>query len=87
LPTVGSAPVDQLRKITHPLRRTKAGTTLDCHLRRNASTGIAPTVVAIPAMSAQAAAFTPVPIPTPLAGTATAASPHDQAHATTRLDE
>ena len=56
-------------------------------MKRTASTGITLTALAVLAMSGQAAAFTPVPIPTPRAG---AAVPHvalDQAHGITRREE
>jgi len=57
-------------------------------MKRIASKGIAATVLAILATSGQAAAFTPVPIPTPRAGTAAVAhTAHDQAHAITQLEE
>lgn len=49
-------------------------------MKRNASKGIALTVLAILAMSGQAAAFTPVPIPAPRSGPAAATQiAHDQA--------
>ena len=55
-------------------------------MKRVASKGIALTVLAILAMSGQAAAFTPVPIPTPRTGSATVAHvAHDQAQAIVRL--
>jgi hypothetical protein len=57
-------------------------------MKRIASKGIALTVLAILAMSGQAAAFTPVPIPTPRGGSAAVAHiAHDQAQAIARLDE
>jgi hypothetical protein len=43
-------------------------------MKRIASKGIALTVLAILAMSGEAAAFTPVPIPTPRTGSVTAAT-------------
>ena len=49
-------------------------------MRRIASKGIALTAFAILAMSGPAAAFTPVPIPTPRAGAAVAHVALDQAH-------
>jgi hypothetical protein len=53
-----------------------------------ASRGIALTVVAILALSGPAAAFTPVPIPTPRTdGAAVAQVAHDQAPAINRLEE
>ena len=55
-------------------------------MKRIASKGIALTVLAILAMSGEAAAFTPVPIPTPRAGHAAAAQvTHDQPRIVTRL--
>ena len=55
-------------------------------MKRIASKGIALTVLAILAMSGPAAAFTPVPIPTPRAGPAAAAQiAHDQAQVVTRF--
>jgi hypothetical protein len=57
-------------------------------MKRIASKGIALTTLAILAISGQAAAFTPVPVPTPRTGSAaTAHVAHDQAHAITRLEE
>ena len=57
-------------------------------MKRVASKGIALTALAILAMSGPAAAFTPVPIPTPRTGSAAAAHvAHDQAPAITRLEE
>jgi|HubBroStandDraft_4_1064222.scaffolds.fasta_scaffold695118_2 hypothetical protein len=57
-------------------------------MKRIASKGIALTVLAILAMSGPAAAFTPVPIPTPRTGSAAVAQvAHDQAPAITRLEE
>lgn len=57
-------------------------------MKRIASKGIALAMLATLAMSGQAAAFTPVPIPTPRAGAvAVAHIAHDQAHAITRPDE
>jgi hypothetical protein len=57
-------------------------------MKRIASKGIALTGLAILAMSGQAAAFTPVPIPTPRVGTAAVAHiAPDQAHAITGLEE
>ena len=57
-------------------------------MKRIASKGIALTVLAILAMSGQAAAFTPVPIPTPRIGSAAAMHVgHDNAHAITRPEE
>ena len=51
-------------------------------MKRKLSNGIALTVLAVLAMSGPAAAFTPVPIPTPRTGSAvTAPVAHDQAHA------
>jgi hypothetical protein len=56
-------------------------------MKRTASRGIALTVLAILAMSGEAAAFTPVPIPTPRAGTAAVAHiAHDPAHAIGQLE-
>jgi hypothetical protein len=56
-------------------------------MKRIASRGIALTVLAILAISGQAAAFTPVPIPAPRTGhPAAAEAAHDQAHAITRLE-
>jgi hypothetical protein len=50
-------------------------------MKRIMSNGIALTVLALLAMSGPAAAFTPVPIPMPRAGSAAAALvAHDQAH-------
>ena len=49
-------------------------------MKRIVSNGIALTVLAVLAMSGPAAAFTPVPIPTPRTGSAVAATvAHDQA--------
>jgi hypothetical protein len=57
-------------------------------MKRIASKAIALTVLAILAISGEAAAFTPVPIPTPRAGTvAVAHIAHDRAHGITRLEE
>jgi hypothetical protein len=57
-------------------------------MKRIASKGIALTVLAILAMSGPAAAFTPVPIPTPRTGSAAAAHVgHDNASAITRREE
>lgn len=57
-------------------------------MRRIASRGTALTVLAILAMSGQAAAFTPVPIPKPRTGTAAVAHiAQDRAHAIARLEE
>jgi len=57
-------------------------------MRRVASKGIALTVAAMFAISGQAAAFTPVPIPKPRTGTAGAAHVMDgQAGAIARLEE
>ena len=57
-------------------------------VKRTTSNGIALTVLAILAMSEQAAAFTPVPIPTPRASTAAGAHiAHDRAHAISRLEK
>jgi hypothetical protein len=57
-------------------------------MKRIASKGIALGVLAILAMSGPAAAFTPVPIPTPRTGSAAVAQvAHDQAPAITRLEE
>lgn len=57
-------------------------------MKRIASKGIALTVLAILAMSGPAAAFTPVPIPTPRTGSAAAAHiGHDNASAITRREE
>jgi hypothetical protein len=57
-------------------------------MKRIASRGIALTALAILAMSGPAAAFTPVPIPTPRTGSAAIAHvAHDQAHAITRFEE
>ena len=54
-------------------------------MKRIASKGIGLTVVAILAMSGPAAAFTPVPIPTPRTGSAAVAhTAHDQAPAIAR---
>jgi hypothetical protein len=54
-------------------------------MKRTASKGIVLTVLAILAMSGEAAAFTPVPIPTPRAGTAAVAHvAHDRAHTIAR---
>jgi hypothetical protein len=56
-------------------------------MKRILSNGIALTVLAVLAMSGPAAAFTPVPIPTPRTGTAVAAPvAHDQAHAILERD-
>ena len=55
-------------------------------MKRTMSKGIALTVLAVFAMTGEAAAFTPVPIPIPRAGTAVAAHiAHDRAHAVDRL--
>lgn len=57
-------------------------------MKRIASKGIALTVLAILAMSGQATAFTPVPIPTPRAATAAVAhTAPDQAQAITRVEK
>ena len=57
-------------------------------MKRVAGKGIALTVLAILAMSGEAAAFTPVPIPTPRSGSAVAAQVgHDNAGAITRLEQ
>ena len=57
-------------------------------MKRVASKGIALTVVAILAMTGQAAAFTPVPIPTPrTASTVAAHVDHDQAEAISRQEQ
>lgn len=57
-------------------------------MKRIASKGIALTVLAIFTMSGQAAAFTPVPIPTPRGGAAAVAyTAHDQAHPITQLED
>jgi hypothetical protein len=57
-------------------------------MKRIASKGIALTVLAILAMSGQAAAFTPVPIPTPRTGSAAVTHiAHDQTQAIARLEE
>lgn len=57
-------------------------------MKRVASKRIALTVLAMLAMSGQASAFTPVPIPTPRTGSASAAHiAHGQAGAITRLEE
>lgn len=57
-------------------------------MKRIASKGIALTVLAILATSGLAAAFTPVPMPTPRTGSAAVAHvAHDPAHAITRLEE
>lgn len=57
-------------------------------MKRIASKGIALTVLAILAMSGPAAAFTPVPIPTPRTGGAAVAQvAHGQAPAITRLEK
>ncbi len=57
-------------------------------MKRIAGNGIALTVLATLAISGQAAAFTPVPIPTPRTGSAAGAHvAHDQAQAITRLEE
>jgi hypothetical protein len=57
-------------------------------MRRLAGKGIALTVLAILAMSGPAAAFTPVPIPTPrTASTAPVHIAHDRANAISRLEE
>ena len=56
-------------------------------MKRIAIKGIALTALATLAMSGQAAAFTPVPIPTPRAGAAVAHAALDQAHGITRREE
>jgi hypothetical protein len=57
-------------------------------MKRFMRKGIALTVLAILAMSGEAAAFTPVPIPTPRVGTAALAQvAHDRAHAISRLEK
>jgi hypothetical protein len=57
-------------------------------MKRIASKGIALTAFTILVMSGPAAAFTPVPIPTPRTGSAAMAHvAHDQANAITRLEE
>lgn len=57
-------------------------------MKRTASKGIALTVLVILAMTGPAAAFTPVPIPTPRTGIAAVAQvAHDQTHAISRLEE
>lgn len=57
-------------------------------MKRVATKGTALAVLSILAMSGQAAAFTPVPIPTPRTGIgAVAHVAHDQAHAITRLEK
>ena len=57
-------------------------------MRIIARKGIALTVLAILAMSGRAAAFTPVPIPTPRTGTAAVAHvAPDQAQAIARAEE
>ena len=54
-------------------------------MKRIASRGAALALLAILAMYGEAAAFTPVPIPKPRAGSAiTAAAAHEQAHAVSR---
>jgi hypothetical protein len=54
-------------------------------MKRITSNGIALTVLVLLAMSGPAAAFTPVPIPAPRAGTAAVAHvAHDRAHAISR---
>jgi hypothetical protein len=56
-------------------------------MKRITSKGITLTVLAFLAISGQAAAFTPVPIPTPRTGTAAVAHlAHDRGHAVGRLD-
>ena len=56
-------------------------------MKRILSNGIALTGDAVLAMSGPAAAFTPVPIPTPRTGTAVAAPvAHDQVHAILERD-
>ncbi|MBV8219468.1 MAG: hypothetical protein JO325_13460 [Solirubrobacterales bacterium] len=55
-------------------------------MKRTMSKGIALTVLAVFAMTGEAAAFTPVPIPIPRAGTAVVAHiAHDRAQAVDRL--
>jgi hypothetical protein len=57
-------------------------------MKRIASKGSAVTAFTILVMSGPAAAFTPVPIPTPRTGSAAMAHvAHDQANAITRLEE
>jgi hypothetical protein len=56
-------------------------------MRRVASKGIALTVAAMFAISGQAAAFTPVPIPTPRTGSAAGHVVDGQAGAVARLEE
>ena len=57
-------------------------------MKRIASKGSALMVLAILAMSGQAAAFTPVPIPTPRTGSAAAVHVgQDKAQAITRLEK
>ena len=57
-------------------------------MKRITITGIALTAAAILAMSGEAAAFTPVPIPTPRTGTAAVAhTAYDQAQAISRVEE
>ena len=57
-------------------------------MKRTMSKGMALTVLAMLAMSGEAAAFTPVPIPAPRVGTAAVAQvAHDQAPAVSRLEK
>jgi hypothetical protein len=57
-------------------------------MKRIASRGIGLTVVATLAISGQAGAFTPVPIPTPRTGSvAVAHVGHDQAHVIMRVEK
>jgi hypothetical protein len=57
-------------------------------MKRIASRGIALTALAILAMSGPAAAFTPVPIPTPRTGSSAPVHvAHDKAHAITRIEQ
>jgi hypothetical protein len=57
-------------------------------MKRITSRGIALTVLAMLAISGPAAAFTPVPIPAPRAGSAALAHvAHDRAHAISRLEK
>lgn len=56
-------------------------------MQRRVMKGFALTVLAVLAMSGEAAAFTPVPIPSPRSGNAPAAQVmHVQAHALARFD-
>ncbi|HEY2657048.1 MAG TPA: hypothetical protein VGI55_14740 [Solirubrobacteraceae bacterium] len=56
-------------------------------MKRNAGRGIVLTVMAMLAMSGPAAAFTPVPIPTPRAAGVAAHVAHDQAQVVNRFEE